>query len=272
MRTGDPHPATRADGGGDGRRSGFKKPAGDRVATGTRSSSIETDKVSVNIESPGDGVLEIAFPASPDPIPAESVLGYVDDEAAARVTTGRRPSLRAIERMSRRGGVELTRALDRHRPQRPDPGRDRGVRHRRAAADLFDDRVLLPQMVVRWPDSPISDDAGDCDAAGAWLAPHGKTTMAPHILPSNSAPVRITVCHCPPGGRSAGLLRGPARPSGERGRTGGGHRAARGRAGTRRSVRAARHRGRSGRRVEAQAPARSIGLTRPVRLLLRASA
>jgi pyruvate/2-oxoglutarate dehydrogenase complex dihydrolipoamide acyltransferase (E2) component len=57
----------------------LKKP-GERVARGEELAVVATDKVSVNIESPGDGVLEIALPASPDPVPAESVLGYVDDE------------------------------------------------------------------------------------------------------------------------------------------------------------------------------------------------
>jgi len=53
-----------------------------------------------------------------------------------------------------------------------------------AGISAFDDRVTFPQMVVRW-DSLLANIAtmqSFCDDAGAWLAPHCKTTMAPHVM------------------------------------------------------------------------------------------
>lgn len=53
-----------------------------------------------------------------------------------------------------------------------------------ADMDVFDDRLTFPQMTVRWPAllANVATMQGFCDAADAWLAPHGKTTMAPHIF------------------------------------------------------------------------------------------
>jgi D-serine dehydratase len=50
--------------------------------------------------------------------------------------------------------------------------------------DLFDERIPYPQMVVRWPDvlHNVRTMQAYCDSVGAWIAPHGKTTMAPHIF------------------------------------------------------------------------------------------
>jgi pyruvate dehydrogenase E2 component (dihydrolipoamide acetyltransferase) len=61
---------------------GWLKAAGDRVAKGENVVTVETEKSLVEIESPADGVLEIAIAAGPELVAAEAVLGYVDDGAA----------------------------------------------------------------------------------------------------------------------------------------------------------------------------------------------
>ena len=52
---------------------------GDRVAKGDPVVVVETDKANAEIEAPADGRLEISVPAGPDPVPVETVLGYVSD-------------------------------------------------------------------------------------------------------------------------------------------------------------------------------------------------
>lgn len=61
---------------------GWLKAAGDRVAKGENIATIETEKSSVDIESPIDGILETAIPAGPELVSADAVLGYVDDGVA----------------------------------------------------------------------------------------------------------------------------------------------------------------------------------------------
>lgn len=57
------------------------KAPGSRVVQGEAIASVETDKVNAELEAPAAGVLEIAVDAGPDLIPADTVLGYVDDSA-----------------------------------------------------------------------------------------------------------------------------------------------------------------------------------------------
>jgi pyruvate/2-oxoglutarate dehydrogenase complex dihydrolipoamide acyltransferase (E2) component len=61
---------------------GWLKKTGDRVAKGENVATIETEKSSVEIESPADGILEIAVAAGPELVSAEAVLGYVDEGSA----------------------------------------------------------------------------------------------------------------------------------------------------------------------------------------------
>ena len=53
-----------------------------------------------------------------------------------------------------------------------------------AGVGLFDDRLTFPQMTISWPavSANVAIMQRFCDSADAWLAPHGKTTMAPHIF------------------------------------------------------------------------------------------
>jgi D-serine deaminase-like pyridoxal phosphate-dependent protein len=55
---------------------------------------------------------------------------------------------------------------------------------RAAGISIFDDRLTFPQMILRWPAvlANIASMQSFCDDAGAWLAPHVKTTMAPHVI------------------------------------------------------------------------------------------
>ena len=57
------------------------KPAGSRVEQGEAIATVETDKVNADLEAPAAGILEIAIDAGPDLIPADTVLGYIDDAA-----------------------------------------------------------------------------------------------------------------------------------------------------------------------------------------------
>jgi pyruvate/2-oxoglutarate dehydrogenase complex dihydrolipoamide acyltransferase (E2) component len=61
---------------------GWLKNAGDRVSKGENVATIETEKSSVDIESPMEGILEIAIAAGPELVSADVVLGYVDDGSA----------------------------------------------------------------------------------------------------------------------------------------------------------------------------------------------
>ena len=61
---------------------GWLKKTGERVAKSENVVTIETEKSSVDIESPMDGILEIAIGAGPELVSADAVLGYVDDGAA----------------------------------------------------------------------------------------------------------------------------------------------------------------------------------------------
>ena len=61
---------------------GWLKKTGERVAKSENVVTIETEKSSVDIESPMDGILEIAIAAGNELVSADAVLGYVDDGAA----------------------------------------------------------------------------------------------------------------------------------------------------------------------------------------------
>lgn len=53
---------------------------GDVVAKGEVVAVIQTDKANAELESPADGRLEIAVAASTDPVPVDTVFGYVVSE------------------------------------------------------------------------------------------------------------------------------------------------------------------------------------------------
>lgn len=55
--------------------------AGETVKAGDTVVNIETEKATVGVAAPADGVLEIAVHESPGLVPADAVLGYVDDQA-----------------------------------------------------------------------------------------------------------------------------------------------------------------------------------------------
>lgn len=57
----------------------WTKAAGTRVGKGETIATIETEKSEVEIESPADGVLEIAITAGPELVSADAALGFVDD-------------------------------------------------------------------------------------------------------------------------------------------------------------------------------------------------
>ena len=57
----------------------WTKTAGARVGKGETIATIETEKSEVEIESPADGVLEIAVAAGPELVSADAALGFVDD-------------------------------------------------------------------------------------------------------------------------------------------------------------------------------------------------
>lgn len=61
---------------------GWARGAGDRVDKGEVIATIETEKSSVDIESPVDGVLEITVPAGPELVSADDPLGFVEDGAS----------------------------------------------------------------------------------------------------------------------------------------------------------------------------------------------
>ena len=54
---------------------------GEKVKAGDIVVNIETEKATVGVAAPADGVLEIAVEESPELVPADAVLGYVDDQA-----------------------------------------------------------------------------------------------------------------------------------------------------------------------------------------------
>ncbi len=51
---------------------------GDRVTAGQPVVVVETEKTQTELEAPADGMLRIAVPAGEEPLPADTVLGYVD--------------------------------------------------------------------------------------------------------------------------------------------------------------------------------------------------
>jgi len=53
--------------------------AGEKVKAGDTVVNIETEKATVGVAAPADGVLEIAVAESQELVPADAVLGYVDD-------------------------------------------------------------------------------------------------------------------------------------------------------------------------------------------------
>jgi pyruvate/2-oxoglutarate dehydrogenase complex dihydrolipoamide acyltransferase (E2) component len=55
--------------------------AGEKVKAGDTVVNIETEKATVGVAAPADGVLEITVAESPELVPADAVLGYVSDEA-----------------------------------------------------------------------------------------------------------------------------------------------------------------------------------------------
>ena len=60
----------------------WTRTAGDTVRKGETIVTIETEKSEVEIESPADGVLEIAIVAGPELVSADMTLGFVDDGTA----------------------------------------------------------------------------------------------------------------------------------------------------------------------------------------------
>ena len=60
----------------------WTRASGDPVSKGETIVTIETEKSEVEIESPADGVLEIAVVAGPELVSADLPLGFVDDGAA----------------------------------------------------------------------------------------------------------------------------------------------------------------------------------------------
>ena len=55
--------------------------AGAKVKAGDTVVNIETEKATVGVAAPADGVLEIAVEESRELVSADAVLGYVDDQA-----------------------------------------------------------------------------------------------------------------------------------------------------------------------------------------------
>jgi 2-oxoglutarate dehydrogenase E2 component (dihydrolipoamide succinyltransferase) len=55
--------------------------AGDKVKSGEPLVLVETEKATVEVVAPADGVLEISVPVGRELVPADVVLGYVDDGA-----------------------------------------------------------------------------------------------------------------------------------------------------------------------------------------------
>jgi pyruvate/2-oxoglutarate dehydrogenase complex dihydrolipoamide acyltransferase (E2) component len=51
---------------------------GDAVAAGEPVVVVESEKAQSEVEAPAAGVLRIEVAAGPDPVPVETVLGYVD--------------------------------------------------------------------------------------------------------------------------------------------------------------------------------------------------
>jgi pyruvate/2-oxoglutarate dehydrogenase complex dihydrolipoamide acyltransferase (E2) component len=52
---------------------------GERVGKGETIATVETEKSEVEIESPADGVLEVAVAAGPELVSADATLGFIDD-------------------------------------------------------------------------------------------------------------------------------------------------------------------------------------------------
>jgi pyruvate dehydrogenase E2 component (dihydrolipoamide acetyltransferase) len=57
----------------------WARASGERVGKGETVATIETEKSEVEIESPADGVLEIAVSAGPELVSADATLGFIDD-------------------------------------------------------------------------------------------------------------------------------------------------------------------------------------------------
>ena len=53
------------------------KANGDPVTKGDAIAVLATDKVSVDLEAPADGILDITVAAGPDPVSVETILGYI---------------------------------------------------------------------------------------------------------------------------------------------------------------------------------------------------
>lgn len=60
------------------------KMPGERVVEGEAILVVETDKANAEVEAPATGTLEIAIPAGSEPVPVETVLGYVETEEGPR--------------------------------------------------------------------------------------------------------------------------------------------------------------------------------------------
>ena len=59
------------------------KVSGERVVAGEALLVVETDKANAEVEAPATGILEIVVPAGSEPVPVETVLGYIETEDAA---------------------------------------------------------------------------------------------------------------------------------------------------------------------------------------------
>ncbi len=56
------------------------KAPGERVVAGEAVLVVETDKANAEVEAPATGILEIAVAAGSEPVPVETVLGYVETD------------------------------------------------------------------------------------------------------------------------------------------------------------------------------------------------
>ncbi|MFN7918390.1 MAG: biotin/lipoyl-containing protein [Vicinamibacterales bacterium] len=110
------------------------KKEGERVGRGDVIAEVETDKTSVEIESPGEGVLaKILVPAGTDTVAVDALLAVLDDAAPGEVRAG---SLQGAHAALARGGRQqvdqtptaIARPATAPDRRRPPAGADRGVR------------------------------------------------------------------------------------------------------------------------------------------------
>jgi pyruvate/2-oxoglutarate dehydrogenase complex dihydrolipoamide acyltransferase (E2) component len=59
----------------------WTRTSGERVAKGETIVAIETEKTEVEIEAPATGRIEIVVQPGPDLVPADAILGYIEETA-----------------------------------------------------------------------------------------------------------------------------------------------------------------------------------------------